>query len=221
MLTIDRIAAKVIATEYERRPPSVRRWWQFAERIEGIRANEHIIKAAEARLNCSLPEPYRTWLQRVGYGIGPFGGLMPTNEPRTRPIRQSATAWGTYVVQPIFDLGLNDEPDGLGEFAEISSVHPEFIDGLKDAGRCHFSLKSARGIMAINEGDNGSYHGLVVGGPLRGKIVQWLCDHCVSEPPPDGRQFGALLWVPGGVQEFLPWLDGFVDEDTAWRRRAK
>jgi hypothetical protein len=219
MNDIARVAAKVIATEPARRPPMVERWWLRARTIEGIRVVEQTIRHAEMRLDCSLPEPYRTWLKDVGYGIGPFNGLLPIESPHATPTMISSTEWGTRIVPPIFDLGVEDAANGVGELSDIASVPPEFIALINASGRAFFSLKSARGIVAINEGDNGSYYGLVVVGPLRGMIVSWLYDNHVFGEPPEGKDFGAVLFVPGKPQGFLSWLDKLVDEETEWRRR--
>ena len=220
MNEISRVAAKVIATEAARRPPVVQRWWRRTSSIDGIRVNEQIIRQAEVRLGCSLPEPYRTWLREIGYGIGPFGGLMPTEKPHATAMRMSATQWGTRIMPPIFDLGVDDDPGGSGELPDISSVTPAIIERLNSSGRASLSIKSALGIIAINEGDNGSYYGLVVVGPLRGMIVQWLYDNHVFGAPPEGEEFGAVL-VLGQPRVFLSWLDQLVDEELEWRRRSK
>jgi hypothetical protein len=219
MNDIARVAAKVLATEPVRRRPVVRRWWQWTAKIQGIRVTEQTIQRAEARLGCSLPEPYRIWLKEIGYGIGPYGGLMPTETPHARPMMQSATQWGTYMVPPIFDLGVDDAPNGVGELPDIASVTLDFVARINASGRAYFSIKSARGIVAINEGDNGSYYGLVVVGPLRGMIVQWICDTGVFVDPPEGSDFGAVLLVQKEPPGFLPWLDHLVDCETEWRRR--
>jgi hypothetical protein len=213
------VAAKVIATEAARRPPAIQKWWRSAARCKGIRVKELTIRRAEERLGCSLPEPYRMWLREIGYGIGPFGGLFPTETPHARAGIISATEWGTFTVQPIFDLGLDDRPNGFGECPDINGVTAEFIVRLNSGGRASFSLKSARGIIAINDGGNGSYYGLVVVGPLRGTIVQWLHDSHVFGQPPEGRDFGAVLLVPRGPRGFLAWLDQLVDEETERARR--
>lgn len=210
MKRIEKLAFKASLFDNARRRRLKDRYKVQARPAKAILVDERTLVRAEKRLGVTFPEEYRAWLSTIGYGVGPSTGLMPIEEAHEVQLPQGTGRLGEFAVPPIFDLGTCDDPNGIGEFSHISQVTPEDISRVASAKEC-ITLKSASGIIAINEGHYGSYEGIVSVGPLRGVMVTWIYDKYSIAIPPDGQHHGAVLIIEADTPGFLTWIDRSMD----------
>lgn len=174
------------------------------------------IVAKEVELGFALPEEYRDWLLRVGWGAGPDYGLLSLEKVFAPP----------YIDD---EAGIGGEVENA---AEITLAHIAAIQNKWEATGANsalgISVNSDRHLLIISESGCGAYTCIVTHGPMRGKVFGLTSE--IVEPQtalcalmPEGvytwslKEQGRsdLLVNPHRLFGFFDWYEDWLDRATA------
>ncbi|MDQ8755680.1 SMI1/KNR4 family protein [Sphingosinicella sp. LHD-64] len=171
------------------------------------------VTAREAALGYSFPAEYRDWLLQVGCGAGPGYGLMPLDDAGPVDWHDANPRAHGGDVARVEDITL----------AHVAAIHPKRSDvpDYQYASYAHISADSVDHFLAVSDVGCGGYAGMIVAGPLRGKVFTTSCE--VAEPRtalcalwPEGVYVRTsnrreVIIEPGNLFGFFDWYEDWLD----------
>ena len=140
----------------------------FGHGYKTHRVSQEQIASREAEFGFRFPNDYRQWLTSVGWGAGPYYGLFAPDKVHSR-------------------LFLEDERGIGGEVDTATEMTPEHIAAIQGKWRSSgtnsalgVSINSDQGFLVVSEVGCGGYAGIVLHGPLEGKI--FILSPEITEP---------------------------------------